>query len=98
MTLPYPFTQERVLAMGPEKGLLIPHHAMETKETDLGPLEESMLLKKFPHSHNDALLPFPLLKGNFTDLLSVYCVSETNHFILLCTCSLLACIYFLYRP
>ena len=80
MTLPYPFTQERVLAMGPEKRLLIPPHAMETKETDLGPLAESMLLK-FPHSHNDALLSFPLLKGNFTDLLSVYCVSETNHFI-----------------
>lgn len=70
--------------MGPEKGLLILPHAMETKETDLGPLAESMLLKKFPHSHNDALLPFPLLKGNFTDLLSVYFVSETNHFILLC--------------
>lgn len=73
-------------------------HAMETKETDLISFAESMLLKKFPHSHNDALLPFPLLRGNFTDLLSVYCVPETNHFILLCACSRLACLYFLYRP
>ena len=62
MTLPYPFTQERVLAMGPEKGLRIPPHAMETKETDLVSFAESMLLKKVSHSHNDALLPFPLLK------------------------------------
>ena len=47
MTLPYPFTQERVLAMGPEKGLLIPPHAMETKETDLVSFAESMYTFSF---------------------------------------------------
>lgn len=42
--------------------------------------------------------PISTPQGNFTDLLSVYCVPETNDFILLCACSLLACIYFFYRP